>query len=125
VRRADFPELAKALAEDPSLIVVDARRNNEWRDGHVDGARHVPLHEFLAQLGQVKAWSDAAQHAGGDPTVWVSCGSGFRAMVAASLLARIGVPVVAVDDDFAMASSAGLTIVTEKHGDTFGAAYTD
>jgi hydroxyacylglutathione hydrolase len=125
VRRADFPELAKALAEDPSLIVVDARRNNEWRDGHVDGARHVPLHEFLAQLGQVKAWSDAAQHAGGDPTVWVSCGSGFRAMVAASLLARIGVPVVAVDDDFAMASSAGLTIVTEKHGDIFGAAYTD
>jgi len=125
VRRADFPELAKALAEDPALIVVDARRNNEWRDGHVDGARHVPLHDFLNQLGQVKAWSDAASHAGADPTVWVSCGSGFRATVAASLLARAGVPVVAVDDDFTMAAPAGLPIVTEGHGQTFGAAYTD
>jgi glyoxylase-like metal-dependent hydrolase (beta-lactamase superfamily II) len=125
VHSADFPELAKALDEDPELILVDARRRTEWQEGHIDGARHVPLHDLPAQVGQVKAWSDAAAHAGADPTVWVTCGSGFRAMVAASLLARAGVPVVAVDDQFSAAPATGLSIVTHSHAAMLGEAYTD
>ena len=125
VGRADFTELAKALDEDPELILVDARRQTEWREGHIEGAQHVPLHDFPAQLGQIKAWSDAAAHAGADPTVWISCGSGFRATVGASLLARAGVPVVAVDDDFATASATSLPIVGEGHAATIGEAYSD
>jgi glyoxylase-like metal-dependent hydrolase (beta-lactamase superfamily II)/rhodanese-related sulfurtransferase len=125
VERVQFPELAKALDADPALIVVDARRRTEWQDGHVAGAKHVPLHDFMDQLGEIKAWSDAAAHAGADPTVWISCGSGFRASVGGSLLARAGVPVVIVDDDFAMAAAAGLPIVVDQHDTMLGAAYTD
>ena len=36
---------------------------------------------------------------GGDP-VWVHCTSGFRASIAASLLDRAGLEVVAVHDDW-------------------------
>lgn len=125
VRRVAFPELAAALAEDPQLIVLDARRLTEWRDGHVDGAKHLPLHELPSRIGEVAAWSNAAAHAGADSTVWVSCGSGFRASVAGSMLARIGVPVVIVDDDFSNAEKAGLPIVVDAHAATFGAAYAD
>lgn len=125
VERVDFPVLAQALADDPHRILVDARRRTEWQEGHIDGARHVPLHEFPEKLGQLTAWSEAAAHAGTDPRVWISCGSGFRAMAGASLLARGGVPVVAVDDAFAHAADAGLPIVTTEHDTMLGAAYAD
>ncbi len=125
MRRADFEELAKAVDADSQLLLLDARRKTEWQEGHVDGARHVPLHDFPDSLGQIKAWSDSAKHAGADPTVWISCGSGFRAMVGASLLARAGVPVVAVDEDFAAAAKAGLPIVKTTHAAMLGSAYTD
>ena len=125
VRRADFQELAKALDEDSELIVVDARRLTEWQEGHVSGARHVPLHDLPDNVGQIKAWSDSAAHAGADPNVWISCGSGFRAMVGASLLTRAGVPVVVVDDMFSNAAVAGLPIVRDEHAMMLGDAYTD
>jgi rhodanese-related sulfurtransferase len=126
VPRATFADLAGALSADPQLLMVDARRRTEWRDGHVDGARHVPLHDFPERLADIAAWSRAAQHAGADATVWVSCGSGFRATVGASLLARLGVPVVIVDDDFEPgAAKAGLPIVAEVHDAMLGSAYSD
>jgi len=91
----------------------------------VAGARHVPLHDLPDNIGQIKAWSDSAAHAGADPTVWISCGSGFRAMVGASLLTRAGVPVVVVDDQFSNAAVAGLPIVRDEHAMMLGDAYTD
>ncbi len=125
MQRVDFQELAKALDADPALLVVDARRRTEWQEGHIDGARHVPLHDLPDRIGQIKAWSDAAAHAGADPTVWISCGSGFRAMVGGSLLARAGVPVVVVDDEFTAAASTGVSIIRDEHAAMLGEAYTD
>lgn len=125
VRRVDFAELASELAADPARILVDARRRTEWQDGHVQGARHLPLHDFPDNIGQLAAWSGAAAHAGADPTIWISCGSGFRATVGASLLARAGIPVVAVDDSFGNAAKVGLPIVHDDHALMLGDAYTD
>jgi glyoxylase-like metal-dependent hydrolase (beta-lactamase superfamily II)/rhodanese-related sulfurtransferase len=125
VQRVAFGELAQAMAADSNLLVMDARRRTEWQEGHVSGARHLPLHELPDRIGDVVAWSNAAAHAGADPVVWVSCGSGFRASVAGSLLARAGVPTVIVDDDFSNAEKVGLPIVSEAHNTMLGAAYTD
>lgn len=125
IDRVTFADLAQALATDSQLIMVDARRKTEWQEGHIKGARHVPLHDFPKQLGEIAAWSAAAAHAGADPRVWISCGSGFRATVGASLLARLGVPVVIVDDDFSAAASTRLPIVTESHETMLGDAYMD
>jgi rhodanese-related sulfurtransferase len=43
-----------------------------------------------------------------DRPVWVHCAAGYRASIAASLLARAGREVVLVDDDLAAATAAGL-----------------
>jgi glyoxylase-like metal-dependent hydrolase (beta-lactamase superfamily II)/rhodanese-related sulfurtransferase len=122
--RVDFTGLKAALDDDPERIVVDARRRTEWQDGHVAGARHVPLHDLLSRTDEIAAWSRAADHAGCDARVWVSCGSGFRAAVAASLLERAGIPVVHVDDDWDNAASAGLPIVVDDAVHGFGEAVT-
>jgi len=125
IERIYFPELAAALAADSERIVVDARRATEWRDGHIQGALHLPLHDLPDNLAALRARSQAAAHAGRDARIWISCGSGFRAMVGASLLARAGIPVVAIDDAFSNAAVAGLPIVTTEHAETLGSAHTD
>ena len=125
-RRADFSELDAALAADPELIVVDSRRRTEWVQGHVTGARLVPLHELLARADEIATWSKAAAHAGRDATVWIYCGSGFRASAAASLLDRAGVPVVHVDADVATARTIrAWTPAEQVDVATLGAAYAD
>ncbi len=123
--RTDFAGLAAALAADPNRIIVDTRRRSEWIDGHVAGARLVPLHELPQRLDEIATWSAAAAHAGADARVWVSCGSGFRASIATSMLQRRGVPSVHIDDAFRHAAGAGLDIVFDQHPETIGAAYSD
>jgi glyoxylase-like metal-dependent hydrolase (beta-lactamase superfamily II)/rhodanese-related sulfurtransferase len=123
--RVGFHEVAEQRAAHPDFLLLDARRLSEWNDGHVDGARHLPLHDLPGRVGEVAAWSHTASHAGTDPTVWVYCGSGFRAAVAASLLERAGVPVVHVDDDFPNAAAAGLPISTPTDVERLGEPYTD
>ncbi len=97
-RRAGFSELADAAADD-DLVILDVRRRSEWEASHIDGAVHVPLHELLQQLPDLP-----------DGEVWVHCAAGYRATVAASILARAGRQVVAVDDDYANAAGAGLPL---------------
>ena len=100
---ADFAALAAAQAGDTPAglptpqVVLDVRMTNEWRAGHVDGAVHVPLPDLPGRLTDVPAG-----------TVWVHCGSGYRATAAASLLANAGRDVVLIDDAFGRAESAGV-----------------
>ena len=80
--------------------MLDVRRAGENAQGHVAGAVHIPLHELLTRLDEVPAGE-----------VWVHCGVGYRASIAASVLSARGIPVVAVDDSFAEhAASSGLPI---------------
>ncbi|MFB4289906.1 rhodanese-like domain-containing protein [Nonomuraea sp. ATR24] len=105
LRTATFAGLAAALAGDVPAglpapdVILDVRLGNEWDAAHLDGAVHVPLPELAARAGEIPAG-----------TVWVHCGSGYRATAAASLLARTGREVVLVNDAFDRAASAGLAM---------------
>jgi hydroxyacylglutathione hydrolase len=103
---ATFADLAAARAGTaphglPAVdVLLDVRMSNEWRAGHIDGAVHIPLPDLPARLADVPAG-----------TVWVHCGSGYRAAAATSLLQRAGRRVVHLDDAYAGAAGAGLPIV--------------
>jgi hydroxyacylglutathione hydrolase len=100
LRLAKFGDLAAALsAPGPGPVVLDVRRPLEWAQGHIAGARHIPLHELPGRAGELPPGE-----------VWVHCQSGYRATVAASLLAGRGRQVVGVDDDFGSAAAAGLPL---------------
>ncbi|MGH3656099.1 MAG: MBL fold metallo-hydrolase [Micromonosporaceae bacterium] len=85
-------------------VVLDVRMSNEWRDGHLDGAVHLPLPDLPDRLDAVPPGA-----------VWVHCSSGYRAAIAASLLQRAGRQVVNIDDAYATATDAGLTVVSGVH----------
>lgn len=99
--RAGEPTGARAGEPAGGLTVLDVRMGNEWRAGHVAGAVHIPLPELPGRLAEVP-----------EGTVWVHCGSGYRAAAAASLLARSGRQVVHIDDAYSHAADAGLPITT-------------
>ena len=82
-----------------SPVVLDVRRPLEWAESHIAGARHIPLYELTGRAGELPTGE-----------LWVHCHSGYRAIVAASLLAGRGREVIGVDDDFGNAAAAGLPL---------------
>ncbi|EMY34281.1 beta-lactamase domain-containing protein [Arthrobacter crystallopoietes BAB-32] len=95
--RVGWLELARdRTADEP---VLDVRRTDEYRKSHVRGAANIPVHDLLARMDDVPAGR-----------LWVHCGSGYRAGIAASLLQRAGRDVVHIDANFAEAEEAGVPL---------------
>jgi hydroxyacylglutathione hydrolase len=100
LRLAKFGDLAAALgAGNGGPVVLDVRRRLEWEAEHIAGAVHIPLHELPGRAAELPPGE-----------VWVHCESGYRSVLAASILAARGQRVVSVDDDFASAAAAGLSL---------------
>ena len=97
--RATFADLGTARRT-ADVHVLDVRRGGEWRESHLDGAQHIPLHELAARMDEVPS-----------TTVWVHCAGGFRASIAASVLDAAGKDVVAIDEAFDQAEESGLPLV--------------
>jgi glyoxylase-like metal-dependent hydrolase (beta-lactamase superfamily II)/rhodanese-related sulfurtransferase len=97
--RAVFADLAQ-VRHHRHVAVLDVRRAAEYDSGHIEGAVNIPIHELLSRVDEVPAGE-----------VWVHCASGYRASVAASVLAAHHVAVVAIDDSYdENAASAGLPL---------------
>lgn len=96
---ADFKDLAKARAQN-DILILDVRRDDELSSASwIQGSLHIPLHDLIERISEVPR-----------QTVWVHCGVGYRASIAASLLDRAGYDVVVVDDDFDNARNTGLVL---------------
>lgn len=100
-RLATFADLVEVRHHRP-VTVLDVRRDTEHAAGHIADAVSMPLHSLLERLDEVPAGE-----------VWVHCASGYRASIAASILAGRAVPVVSIDDNFDQsAAAAGLPVTT-------------
>lgn len=95
-RVADFGDLAHARDE-RTIAVLDVRQQGEHDDSHIPGAVHIPLHELAGRLTEAPTGE-----------VWVHCGSGYRAAIAASILDGRDRTVVLVDDTYDRAEELGL-----------------
>lgn len=77
--------------------ILDVRRIDEVATSRLAGSVNVPLHELLSRMDEVPAGR-----------IWVHCGSGYRAGVAASLLQRAKRDVVHIDAAFDDAAPSGV-----------------
>jgi hydroxyacylglutathione hydrolase len=93
--RISTAELAAALADEGSAVVLDVRGADEFAAGHVGGALNIAYTRLGARLAEIP----------NRRPVYVHCGSGLRASMAASFLAAKGVEVVHVDGDYAAIAS--------------------
>lgn len=95
-----FEDLHQALANGTAPFVLDVRRNDERAGGWIFGSVHVPLQDLVDRLDELP-----------EGPIWAHCASGFRASVAASLMARGGKQVLLIDDEWPKAAVAGIKIV--------------
>jgi hydroxyacylglutathione hydrolase len=83
VQFAEF-DFAKALEE---AGILDVRTSAEFGQGHIEGAQSIPYTRLKERLDEVPR----------DKRLYIHCGSGKRAGIAASYLAAHGFSVVHVD----------------------------
>ena len=86
---ADAPEVTTsdlAAAIDGGAEVLDVRNDDEWENGHVPGARHIPLDQLEARGGELPK----------DQRIYVICAGGGRSMKAATALIGAGLDAVNV-----------------------------
>ena len=76
-------ELAMDIPFDERLVIVDVRRETEFGNAHVKDAVNIPLEE-LADPGSMANLED-------DQNLYIHCASGFRSVIASSLLKRQGI----------------------------------
>jgi rhodanese-related sulfurtransferase len=76
------PEEASHLLADGHVDLVDVREPHEWAQGHIPGARHVPLGQFLRDPGRHLKTPR-------DPVVFV-CAHGIRSLTAAAAAMQRG-----------------------------------
>ena len=69
-------ELNEWLEEGRDVVVVDVREPAEWREGHVEGALHLPMLEAVRRLGELPA----------DRPKAVMCAGGLRSSSVISAL---------------------------------------
>jgi hydroxyacylglutathione hydrolase len=75
--------LAMDIPFDDHMVIVDVRRETEFADGHIRHAFNIPLNEMNdpARLSTLEE----------DQNIYLHCASGYRSIIAASLLKRQGI----------------------------------
>lgn len=84
--RIDLDTLHRRWQERQPLTIIDVRRDDEWAKGHIPGSLHFHIGDLPQQLASVPT----------DSPLTLICQSGYRAQIAASILAASGREVSAV-----------------------------
>jgi hydroxyacylglutathione hydrolase len=100
IRKMTAQRLAERMAKG-DVAVVDVRAGFEWDDGHVPGARHIPLGLLPARFDELPP----------GPVV-MQCLTGSRSAIAASIVAARGQEVWDLEGGLAAWKKAGYPVET-------------
>jgi len=82
IREVSIDDVERLLAVDTPFLLIDVREEEEWRRGHLPGARH--LCKGIIERDIETAVPDRNAH------LVLYCGGGFRSALAAEALQRMG-----------------------------------
>ncbi|MEW2082189.1 rhodanese-like domain-containing protein [Streptomyces sp. NPDC005283] len=106
---APLPSVDVAAVPSGSLV-LDVRENDEWASGHVEGALHVPMSDFVARFGEVtEAVADGRR-------AYVMCRVGGRSAQVTQYLVQQGIDAVNIDGGMLAWEGAGRPMVTDNGG---------
>ncbi|MFG2387506.1 rhodanese-like domain-containing protein [Streptomyces lavendulae] len=94
-------------------FVLDVREDDEWAAGHVEGALHIPMSDFVARFGELtEAIEDGRR-------VHVMCRVGGRFAQVTQYLVRQEIDAVNVDGGMQAWEGAGRPMVTDNGNPAF------
>ena len=82
VREISVSDTQERLAADPKVLLVDVREDDEWRDEHATGAKHLGKGIIERDIEQ--------QVPDKDTELILYCGGGYRSALVADVLQRMG-----------------------------------
>ncbi|WP_405714555.1 rhodanese-like domain-containing protein [Streptomyces sp. NBC_00046] len=94
-------------------FVLDVREDNEWAAGHVEGALHIPMSDFVARFGELTESVDDGRR------VHVMCRVGGRSAQVTQYLVQQGVDAVNIDGGMLAWDGSGRPIVTDSGDPAF------
>ncbi|MER5306908.1 rhodanese-like domain-containing protein [Streptomyces sp. NPDC002773] len=94
-------------------LVLDVREDDEWAAGHVEGALHVPMSDFVARFGEV---TEAVAEQG---RAYVMCRVGGRSAQVTQYLVQQGFDAVNVDGGMLAWDGAGRPMVSGNGSPAF------
>lgn len=107
VDEEDTSEVAARLESDHKPVLIDVRENNEWEEGHIPGAKHVPRSYLEQRIENIVP--DRTE------TVVLYCAGGVRSALAASDLLDMGYEnVISMDGGFGAWKDDGRPFVTPR-----------
>jgi rhodanese-related sulfurtransferase len=101
IRQAEISDVPTTF--DESVVLLDVREDDEWQRGHAAGARHIPMGEVPARIGEI---DPGAQ-------LFVVCHLGGRSARVAQYLAQNGYAPINVSGGMQAWADAGWPIVTD------------
>lgn len=76
------PNEAVVIMNDDQTIVVDVREPPEFAEGHIEGARNIPLGKLDERVGELETHKNKP--------IIVNCQSGTRSLAAGKKLTKLG-----------------------------------
>ena len=104
VRQAEVSAVPSAF--DEAVVLLDVREDDEWQRGHAAGARHIPMNEVPARIGEIEPGA----------TLFVVCHLGGRSLRVAQYLAQNGYAPINVSGGMQAWADAGRPVVTDSGG---------
>ena len=77
-----FPEVKLEITQTSNPILIDVRTDDEWNNGYVETAIHIPLNRILQEIELVTTNKDQK--------IYLYCRSGNRSGKAENILQNIG-----------------------------------
>jgi rhodanese-related sulfurtransferase len=75
-------ELKTQMDSDAALCVIDVREHEEWNNGHIPGAQHIPRGELPSQTKNLPEDKNLP--------IYLHCRGGTRSLMAAEFLKSLG-----------------------------------
>jgi len=76
------PKEAFTLSTEKKAVIVDVREDDEWNEGHIAGAIHIPLKQLNGRLSELQQYKDTS--------IITQCRSGGRSAKALDVLKAAG-----------------------------------
>ena len=104
IHTIDVQQLQAQINQDSNLCLIDVREPEEWQQGHIAEAMHIPLAEIAKRIS-----SDVPDQ---QTAVYLQCKAGVRSMHAAQIISELGYSeVYSVDGGIMDWINAGYPVV--------------
>jgi rhodanese-related sulfurtransferase len=107
VKETDVETIRQRIARGEAFTLVDVREDREWQQGHLPGAMHLGKGVIERDVEQMIPDVDAE--------IVLYCGGGYRSVLAAETLQKMGYTrVISMDGGYRGWVDAGLPVDVEK-----------